>query len=100
MCISARCFIMVKMIKTVLILLVVSQCNSQKAPSSCPNPAGGLIQVGAAVTLPGCKLVLCSNRGLHSIPCPIVHTDDSNCFNVLGNESEPWPNCCPTIDCN
>ncbi|CAH1372113.1 unnamed protein product, partial [Tenebrio molitor] len=49
---------------------------------------------------PGCHLGLCHKDNLHSIPCPTVETDDPKCFKVLGDESKPWPSCCPIIECN
>ncbi|CAH1372117.1 unnamed protein product [Tenebrio molitor] len=87
------------MIKSVavLILLVVSQCNSQRG--YCRHPSGGVIPVGEDAPLPGCKLGVCEEDGLHSIPCPSAYTKDPKCVIIPGDENMNYPICCPKVDC-
>ncbi|CAH1372120.1 hypothetical protein MTP99_013620 [Tenebrio molitor] len=98
---------MIKTAAIVLIVLVLSRCESrfpnppQDGYDFCFHPEIGYISPGEQVSLPGCSLATCHTQGnLHSVPCPLMHSDDKNCHEVVGDDSKPYPECCPKISCN
>ncbi|CAH1372112.1 unnamed protein product [Tenebrio molitor] len=88
------------MMKTVAVLTLLVVSSFQKGSASCPNLAGGSLALGEILTLAGCNLGTCFEDGLYYLPCAGVILNDPQCRTVPGDESKPYPQCCPTISCS
>ncbi|CAH1372114.1 unnamed protein product [Tenebrio molitor] len=88
------------MIKTLPLLTLLAVSLLQKGSASCPNPAGGRLALNEIVTLAGCNFGICYEAGLYYLPCAGVYLNDPQCSTIPGDESKPYPDCCPTNSCN
>ncbi|CAH1372119.1 unnamed protein product [Tenebrio molitor] len=100
---------MVKMIKTaaVLIVLAISQCESQDSQNDqafCNVPGIGPVPVGQQLALSNpCVVATCGPDGslFSKEPCGRAELNsDANCVRIPGDQSKPFPHCCPRFQCS
>ncbi|XP_050550040.1 uncharacterized protein LOC118267931 [Spodoptera frugiperda] len=60
-----------------------------------------VIPFGTTISAPGaCTRISCGSTMINYATCGIVATDDPKCHVTEKDLSKPYPDCCPTVECD